>query len=1084
MKTARFWLQKTIVCLLAALLVIPGSQLSVEAGGKTSVATTGNEISENAPQLVENGQPRAEIIINSNAAEMERYAAKELQSTIELVSGATLPIYEREQLLDQTVSVSLGERRLEVDKGGNYDLSIMFYNGDSVVKAVSIDTLNDINPFDIAMNEGFSLESGQTGAITASLFVPSSTEDGVYTVRFQPYVDGAVYGPELELTVQVQQSLLSNGGFESGTSSGWYALAGTAALDRETKRSGDVSYRLGADSGNSFNVRSTQNFHTKPGSSYVLKAWLKGEKAGNANMQISEVVGFAQKQIFSVNAAVTTEWQPFEVHYTRDPEHQFDTNWIVFSFNQANGPGRLWIDDVTLIEVPDGPDEPSGPPTPGTITEGRFQIVLGTMDQLSEFTAIQEEYAEHIEGSDGFAVHSEVNRIFIVGDEPRGVLNGVYDFLEENAGVLWTRSSETGTLFEPQADLAVLKADYWERSPLQVRGWLTLGVSANNEIQGDYATDIMLARNKNNARMSAHGANQQYWQRFKATGLEPIMLGHNLNYWLPNSEFFEDHPDYYNTDQEGNYIGLSPKTQFNFYHPDLPGVFAEKAKGLIAATGTEYVGVGLNDNSNFYQKGLSDQPFVTEEGLVVEPDDPAYVSTVFFTFLNKMAREVKVAYPDAKVVAYAYTLTEEPPKTALEDNIVVVYAPLYEDARTPINTDNSRSANYRYKQQLQAWSEKTKNVIVYNYYGSFPYTDFERPIAEKVKADMQFYRDLGILGVLPEGTIDSAHEGWGVNALQFWLMNKLFWNPDEDIEQLKTQFLDKAYGAASASMRVYYDLLEEGWEYDDAQQTWATSGKTLFRQYVVRPGIREEAQAALDEAFNLADERAKARILPIKEAFERMALAVGDNIDVSTNAIKTDYTKEQIMSTFDFSAAPWSSVENPVTDFRQMQTGEAPLVDTKVYTLWDDEYLYVGYENFDHDVSQIRAHPDSPNEWWRNGDDDSVETYLLDGMGTGYYALMSNSLGVNIDYSGPEVSAAWDGEWESAAAVKNDRWVVIQAIPFSTINVASPQAGTVVMGHYFRNYHRTGSGLGLYGWDGGAVWNPGEFKPIILVDGP
>lgn len=530
MKTARFWLQKTIVCLLAALLVIPGSQLSVEAGGKTSVATTGNEISENAPQLVENGQPRAEIIINSNAAEMERYAAKELQSTIELVSGATLPIYEREQLLDQTVSVSLGERRLEVDKGGNYDLSIMFYNGDSVVKAVSIDTLNDINPFDIAMNEGFSLESGQTGVITASLFVPSTTEDGVYTVRFQPYVDGVVYGPELELTVQVQQSLLSNGGFESGTSSGWYALAGTAALDRETKRSGEVSYRLGADSGNSFNVRSTQNFHTKPGSSYVLKAWLKGEKAGNANMQISEVVGFAQKQIFSVNAAVTTEWQPFEVHYTRDPEQRFDTNWIVFSFNQTNGPGRLWIDDVTLIEVPDGPDEPSGPPTPGTITEGRFQIVLGTMDQLSEFTAIQEEYAEHIEGSDGFAVHSEVNRIFIVGDEPRGVLNGVYDFLEENAGVLWTRSSETGTLFEPQADLAVLKADYWERSPLQVRGWLTLGVSANNEIQGDYATDIMLARNKNNARMSAHGANQQYWQRFKATGLEPIMLGHNLNY--------------------------------------------------------------------------------------------------------------------------------------------------------------------------------------------------------------------------------------------------------------------------------------------------------------------------------------------------------------------------------------------------------------------------------------------------------------------------------------------------------------------------------------------------------------------------
>jgi hypothetical protein len=29
---------------------------------------------------------------------------------------------------------------------------------------------------------------------------------------------------------------------------------------------------------------------------------------------------------------------------------------------------------------------------------------------------------------------------------------------------------------------------------------------------------------------------------------------------------------------------------------------------------------------------------------------------------------------------------------------------------------------------------------------------------------MQYYRDLGILGVLPEGTVDFGNEAWGVNT--------------------------------------------------------------------------------------------------------------------------------------------------------------------------------------------------------------------------------------------------------------------------------------------------------------------------------
>ena len=65
--------------------------------------------------------------------------------------------------------------------------------------------------------------------------------------------------------------------------------------------------------------------------------------------------------------------------------------------------------------------------------------------------------------------------------------------------------------------------------------------------------------------------------------------------------------------------------------------------------------------------------------------------------------------------------------------------------------------------------------------------------------------------------------------------------------------------------------------------------------------------------------------------------------------------------------------------------------------------------------------------------------------------------------------------------IGEDRWNVIQVIPFSSIGV-NLQATRELRGLLFRNYHRTGQGLGLYGWGGGAVWNPADFKPIYLIE--
>ncbi len=56
-------------------------------------------------------------------------------------------------------------------------------------------------------------------------------------------------------------------------------------------------------------------------------------------------------------------------------------------------------------------------------------------------------------GSDGFAIRTLGKDIYIFGNVTRGTLNGAYDWIEENLGVLWVRADEElGLLYDEQPE--------------------------------------------------------------------------------------------------------------------------------------------------------------------------------------------------------------------------------------------------------------------------------------------------------------------------------------------------------------------------------------------------------------------------------------------------------------------------------------------------------------------------------------------------------------------------------------------------------------------------------------------------------
>ncbi|MBP1988532.1 DUF4838 domain-containing protein [Paenibacillus eucommiae] len=1086
--------------------------VSIEAGEDLSKKQQTFAVSDDWTHLEMRYTPDAQHALRSNGIYF-------------LISGSTSMLWIDEVALAEVepVSVHLQQSELNVTKSGNYPVQFQLANtSDTPVTLDLVQT--DNSSLTLSSTTGIELGANQSKIVDSMVNVPATVADGTYKITAAVKLDGQML-TELTLTIHVKRNLLFNSGMELQSQGaympdGWYAPADVGSVDHVNWHTGSSSLKMSLGSKEYTHSRGDQQPQFEAGKEYLLSAWVKGTSPGQGVLlSIGENL---KRQDF----AVGEEWELLEMRFTLDAEQVAAFTWIYFFISGATD--TLWIDDVTLVEVepeqqlerqleqsleqqveqqPEqqaeqrveeqgGADQPL-PTSPDsedvTILSSdsddsdRIQIILGTADSYPELLGSYAADLDFLKDSDGFAVRKAGNRIYILAAEPKGVLNGVYDFLEKNADIFWTRSVESGTLYEPQSTIKASKVDYREKSPFAVRGWHLTGVGANKDPHSDLETEKLMARNKLNAKF-AETMNMHLWQRYEKTGLNAVNLGHNLEFWVPNNVYFAEHPEYYSTDLSGNPLPVAHDTQINFYNKDLPGVIAGRVKEFLKTQPIEYVGIGINDTHNFNMGELSKQEFIADNGVVVQPDDPAYKSTVFFNFLNQIAAKVKVTNPGVKIVTFAYFFTDTPPKVALEDNIVIVMAPANEDGRTPLNSNNPDNPNSMYKVKLEDWAKKTKNVVMYNYYGCCYTHSYERPMAEKVQADVKFYRDLGIMGVMPEGSVDygivdtigmnmypGVAPSWGVNALQFWLYHKLFWNPDADLQKLTREFMNKAYGKAVVPMQKYYDLIKQGWNSDQQVINFYSSESQLIGNYIIKAGIKDAAQSALNEAWKLADAKERARIEPIKKTFEMMTYLIGGIPKLSANAVKTTASKADILQALDFSQGPWVKAE-AFNDFRVQKTRAPVDVETKVYLLWDDENLYVGYENFDDDVSKMIVSDSAPSNWWSSGADDSVETYITGDINGDFYAFFSNPKSVRITYKKGVIPIP-ETPWEMNANTETDRWNVIQVIPFASIGVDITKTDTL-MGFFFRNYHGAN---GLYGWGGGSVWNSSDFSPIHLI---
>lgn len=425
---------------------------------------------------------------------------------------------------------------------------------------------------------------------------------------------------------------------------------------------------------------------------------------------------------------------------------------------------------------------------------------------------------------EGYTYKTIGDNLYIYGGSKRGTMYGVYAFLERELGVRWFTSSVTKVPRLRQYALPQL--DHSERPVIRQRldfyyealrhyDW-----AAHNLLNTQY----LLADTK-------YGKMDAYW------GI------HTFKTLIPPETYFNTHPEYFSV-----YKGKrSDKAQLCLSNSEMRRELTKNLKAVMAQKPGYWC----------YDVSQNDNPWPCECSRCAKlVRKYGGHSGAMIWFVNQVAAEIKQTHPDKFIGTFAYQYTRQAPSNGSikpAENVVVRLCDIECCMAHPLE---QCPQNRSFLDDMNAWSKITKNIYIWDYATAFRNYLLPFPNFDVLAANLRYFSRAGVIGIMEEGAHDAQ---WGeFSELKQWLIAKLLWNPEQDIDSLASVFIDGYYGAAAPHIKKYYDLCKRQIRRDTHFTITIDGNHPLYTdQFIAEAApLMQQALAATGKA---ADEQRRVR---------------------------------------------------------------------------------------------------------------------------------------------------------------------------------------------------------------------------------
>jgi hypothetical protein len=206
------------------------------------------------------------------------------------------------------------------------------------------------------------------------------------------------------------------------------------------------------------------------------------------------------------------------------------------------------------------------------------------------------------------------------------------------------------------------------------------------------------------------------------------------------------------------------------------------------------------------------------------------------TFVNALAAR----FPQRTISTLAYQYSRKPPRTLQpRDNVSIMLCTIEEDRARPIATN----PNSGFPADLAGWSAITDDIFLWDYEVQFASPVAPFPNLRTLSPNVRWFADAGVRHLFLQGNGLRTE----LAELRCYLLAKLAWDPDSDVEALIDEFLAGYYGAAAPHLRAYLDLVHDELV-ASGEQLVLYGNPALAMDSWLRPEVLAGARAHFDAA--------------------------------------------------------------------------------------------------------------------------------------------------------------------------------------------------------------------------------------------